>query len=190
WGAVPLDTAVASGNVAMVALLLERGAETSNAQVQVCDRGGFDIDMCTSLQYAQLKGHTKIARLLEQAEERELAKLGVRPPGAVPETPAAAVPASDVDQVPAANPRPRDHAYAIVVGIEQYQQKLPKADFAVHDAEIMGQYLNKVLGYPEENVVVLLNERATKTGIEKYVEAWLPDHVEKDDSVFVYFSGH
>ncbi|MFM8551357.1 MAG: caspase domain-containing protein, partial [Nitrospiraceae bacterium] len=98
--------------------------------------------------------------------------------------------ASDVDRVPSVLARARPHAYAIVVGIEQYQQKLPKADFAAHDAEVMGQYLSKVLGYPEENVVVLLNERATKTGIEKYVEAWLPDHVEEDDSVFIYYSGH
>lgn len=194
WGAVPLDTAVATGNVAMVSLLLERGAETSSAQVQVCDKGGFDIEMCTSLQYAQLKGNTKIVKLLEQAEERELARLGVRTPGgaesAAGASAAAAAPVSDVDRIPPASPKPREHAYAIVVGIEQYQQKLPKADFAAHDAEIVGQYLSQVLGYPEENVVVLLNERATKTGMEKYVEAWLPDHVEKDDTVFVYFSGH
>ncbi len=60
----------------------------------------------------------------------------------------------------------------------------------MHDAEIMGQYLTKALGYQEENVVVLLNERATKTSIEKYVEGWLFDRVEKDDSVFIYYSGH
>src|SRR5207249_4814128 len=30
----------------------------------------------------------------------------------------------------------------------------------------------------------------TRTDIEKYVEGWLPNHVEEDGSVFVYFSGH
>ena len=97
--------------------------------------------------------------------------------------------ASDVDVVPAI-PTSRQHAYAIVIGIEEYQQKLPKADYAAHDAEIMGQYLTKALGYQEENVVVLLNERATKTSMEKYVEGWLVDRVEKGDSVFIYYSGH
>jgi hypothetical protein len=193
WHGTPLDTAVSIGNVQIVQLLLQRGAETSNAQVQVCDKGGFDIDMCTSLQYAQLKGYTKIIRLLEHAEEKELAKLGVSPSGtlptpAKPETPA--VPISDVDRVPSSTGKAKAHAYAIVIGIEQYQQKLPRADFAAHDAEIMGHYLTNVLGYQEENVVVLLNERATKTGVEKYIEGWLPDHVEKDDSVFIYYSGH
>jgi hypothetical protein len=192
-GWVALDIAVSGGHVKMLQFLLENGAETNSGQVHVCDRGGFDIEMCTAIEYAKLKGNTKIVRILEQAEERELAKLGV-PSSSAPLTaaPLAAtvVPASDVDRVPSATARAKVHAYAIVIGIEQYQQKLPKADFAAHDAEIMGQYLSKVLGYQEENVVVLLNDRATKTGIEKYIEAWLPDHVEKDDSVFVYYSGH
>jgi len=96
---------------------------------------------------------------------------------------------SDVDIIPKALTS-RQHAHAIVIGVEEYQQKLPKADFAAHDAEIMGQYLVKALSYPEENVVVLLNDRATKTGIEKFIEGWLPDRVENGDSVFIYFSGH
>lgn len=54
----------------------------------------------------------------------------------------------------------------------------------------MSQYLTKALGYPEENAVVLRNDEATKTSIEKFVDGWLPSRVEKDDSVFIYFSGH
>ncbi len=99
-------------------------------------------------------------------------------------------PVSDVDTVPAQKTGQRKNAYAVVIGIEQYQQQLPRADFAAHDAQIMGRYLNATLGYAEEHVVVLLNDRATKNGVEKYIEGWLPDHVEAGDSVFVYFSGH
>ncbi|MFM8551358.1 MAG: ankyrin repeat domain-containing protein [Nitrospiraceae bacterium] len=77
WNMTPLDAAVGTGDVQMVQFLLERGAVTNNAQVQVCDSGGFDINMCTSLQYAKHTGNTKIARMLEYAEEKELAKLGV-----------------------------------------------------------------------------------------------------------------
>jgi hypothetical protein len=193
WQTTPLDAAVSSGNVQMVQLLLQRGAETSNAQVQVCDRGGFDIEMCTSLQFAQLKGYTKIIKLLEQAEERELAKLGV-PSSTAPATstaPAAfAAPPSDVDRPPSVKAKPNANAYAVVVGIETYRNKLPNADYAAHDARVIGDYLTMVMGYEEENVAVLLNERAAKTDIEKYVEHWLPKRVEPGASVFIYYSGH
>ena len=98
--------------------------------------------------------------------------------------------ASDVDRVPTAEEGTRLNAYAVVIGIAAYRDKLPRVDFADHDAQVMGQYLTKVMGYKEENVVVLLNEHAAKSDIEKYVERWLPDRVEKNSSVFIYYSGH
>lgn len=101
-----------------------------------------------------------------------------------------AVPSSDVDVVPVSLTPRKKPAYAVVVGIEQYRQNLPRADFADHDAKIMREYLVKRLGYAEENVVLLSNDHATKTDIEKYVEKWLPNRVDQGDSVFVYFSGH
>jgi hypothetical protein len=97
---------------------------------------------------------------------------------------------SDVDRVTITRPSAKKNAYAVVVGIESYRDNLPKADFAANDAKLMGEYLTKVLGYPEENVVVRLNANATRNDFEKYVESWLPNHVEKDGSVFIYFSGH
>ncbi len=100
------------------------------------------------------------------------------------------VPSSDVDSLPLLDPVPRTNAYAIVVGIETYRQQLPKADFAAHDARVVGEYLVGALGFLEENVVVLLDDRATKSDLEKYIEGWLPNRVEDGDSVFVYFSGH
>lgn len=100
------------------------------------------------------------------------------------------VPSSDVDVVPSGLTPRKKPAYAIVVGIEQYRQNLPRADFADHDARIVREYLVKVLGYSEENVVLLSNDQSTKSDLEKYVEKWLPNRVDQDDSVFVYFSGH
>lgn len=102
----------------------------------------------------------------------------------------ARVPASDVDTVPSVRAPFQQHAYAIVIGIDQYREKLPPADFADRDARLVGEYLTKVLGYSEENVVVRVNEKASKTDLEKYFEAWLPNNVEKDSSVFIYYSGH
>ena len=86
---------------------------------------------------------------------------------------------SDVDELPAIKAKLNKNAYAIVIGIEQYRQKLPKADYAVADAKIMAEYLTKVMGYPEENVVTLTNDRASLTDFIKYFEKWLPNNVEK-----------
>ena len=99
-------------------------------------------------------------------------------------------PISDVDELPAAKSKLNKNAYAIIIGIEQYRQKLPAADFATHDAQIMAEYLIKVMGYPDENVVVLINDKASKSDFDKYLGRWLSNNVEKDSTVFIYFSGH
>ncbi len=97
---------------------------------------------------------------------------------------------SDVDDLPQVQAKPNKNAYAIVIGVEKYRQKLPKADFAAHDAKVMAKYLTKIMGYPEENIVTLINDRALKSDLEKYLGKWLPNNVEKDSSVFIYYSGH
>ena len=99
-------------------------------------------------------------------------------------------PSSDVDRVPVRSGASKKNAYAIVIGIEQYREKLPKADFADRDAKLVGEYLTKVMGYPEENVVVRTNDKASMNDLAKYLESWLPNNVEKDSSVFIYYSGH
>ena len=97
---------------------------------------------------------------------------------------------ADVDELPVLSPRINKNAYAIVIGIENYRQKLPKADFAVNDALTVTNYLSKVMGYPEQNIITLTGEHAAKSDFEKYFEKWLWNNVEKDSVVFVYFSGH
>ena len=54
----------------------------------------------------------------------------------------------------------------------------------------MTEYLTKVMGYPEENVITLLNDRASNVDLVKYFEKWLHNNVEKSSSVFIYYSGH
>ncbi|MDE3224584.1 MAG: caspase family protein, partial [Nitrospirota bacterium] len=85
---------------------------------------------------------------------------------------------------------PQANRYAIVVGIEQYRERIPKAEFAVQDAKDMAQFLTRQGGYREENVIVRLNEQATKSDMEKYFEAWLKNNVDANSSLFIYFSGH
>ncbi len=95
---------------------------------------------------------------------------------------------SDVDEPPAASGLKRGHA--VIVGVERYRGNLPKADYAVSDAKTMARYAHAVLGYPEENIALLTGETATRSDLVKYLEKWLANRVEKDDEVFVYFSGH
>lgn len=97
---------------------------------------------------------------------------------------------SDIDELPASKVQTRPNSYAIVIGIERYRQQLPDADFALNDSRTVTNYLTGVMGYPEENMVVLNNDHAAKSDFEKYFEKWLPNHVDSGASVFVYFSGH
>ncbi|MBW2570519.1 MAG: caspase family protein, partial [Deltaproteobacteria bacterium] len=95
---------------------------------------------------------------------------------------------SDIDELPAIISEPRKNAYAVVIGIENYRS-LPKSDYSGKDAALVKSYL-KVLGYPERNIDVITDEKATRTDIEKSLEAWLPNRAKKDSTVIVYFSGH
>ncbi|MEW6542885.1 MAG: caspase family protein [Nitrospirota bacterium] len=86
--------------------------------------------------------------------------------------------------------RVKANRYAIVMGIEQYRERIPKADFAVQDAKDVAQFLTAQAGYREENVILRLNEQATKSDMEKYFEAWLKNNVDANASLLIYFSGH
>jgi len=97
---------------------------------------------------------------------------------------------SDVDVIPRFKGKNNKNSYAVVIGIEEYRQNLPKAEFATNDAQTISEYLTKGLGYPEENVIMLLNDRASNVDLAKYFEKWLPNNVEAGSSVFIYFSGH
>ena len=172
WGGVALHKAVEGGHPEVVQMLL-----THDAYVNVKDDKGL-----TPIDLAWSKGRASLVQFLEQAAAK-------RPASSLP-IPRPALQRSDVDGPISGKAQPRPNAYALVVGVETYRNNLPKADYAAQDAKIMGEYLTNVMGYQAQNVAVLLNERAAKTDIEKYIEHWLPNHVEPDAAVFVYFSGH
>lgn len=92
---------------------------------------------------------------------------------------------------PASAVKPKDHAYAVIIGVEDYRD-LPKVDYAKRDAEMVKTYLTKALGYREQNVVMLLNDRVTRSDIAARLETWLPKQVgdNTDAEVFVYYAGH
>ena len=97
---------------------------------------------------------------------------------------------ADVDTVPLFKPKIKDNAYAVVIGIESYRNNLPAVDFARRDAEKVREYLINAFGYREEHIQLLLDERATRSDLETYLETWLPNNLDKDGEVFIYYSGH
>jgi len=181
--ATPIYIAACKGNVKMVKLLLDYGADVSLVH----------YDKKTPLKIAQEQNQAAIVRILKAAEEKQYKDIQPSDDKVVrPSTESLAVSSakSDIDEVPAIKAKPNKNAYAIVIGIENYRQKLPKADFATSDANLMSEYLTKVMGYPEENVVLLTNDKALQSDLTKYFEKWLHNNVEKDSTVFIYYSGH
>lgn len=110
-------------------------------------------------------------------------------PAAAPR-PAPAV-ATDVDAPPAAKTPADPDAYAVVIGVEKYRgDGIPKVDFAARDAETVKRYLVESMGFDAANVVLLRDERATKTDLEKHLGPWLKNRVNAKSRVFVYYAGH
>lgn len=206
---VLLTDAARTGDIGLARDLIDKGAEVDKT-------GQFGV---TALAYAATGEHRDIAKLLlEKGADIDLAMEGcarfkqpyqarckkvlaelkagkdqlqpARPASIESPRGDARVVKSDVDELPALKTTPNKNAYAIVIGIENYRQKLPRADFATSDAKLVSEYLIRVMGYPEENIVTLLDDRASYVDLAKYFEKWLPDNVEKDSAVFIYYSGH
>ena len=84
------------------------------------------------------------------------------------------------------------NTYAIIIGISQYENKgIKSLDYAHRDAEIFAEYLKSKSGgpVPEENIVLLQNEKATDAAIYDALQN-LKDICKPNDRVFFYFSGH
>ncbi|HWF60206.1 MAG TPA: caspase family protein [Nitrospira sp.] len=98
----------------------------------------------------------------------------------------------DADLTPPLTRMPlQQHAYAVIIGVENYRD-LPMVDYATRDVEWVKKYLITSLGYQEQNVVMLVNDRVTRSQLEARFERWLPTQVKNqtDAEVFVYYAGH
>ena len=73
---------------------------------------------------------------------------------------------------------------AVVIGIEGYQS-LPKSDYSFDDAKLVKDYI-KALGFKERNIELLLDERATKSAIEKVIKTWFPNKAKVESRGFIY----
>ena len=205
----PLVLAAGNGRTEVVKLLLDRGADMNRVKfggdtplmwaahhghastVRIFLERGADADQAVGKLNSSSNRLDKAgAALIEKIrdERGKLAQAG-RTDGGKRERAGHIPHSSGVESVPPAiMAEPRDDTYAIVIGIENYRS-LPKSDYSGRDATLMKAYL-KALGYQERNIEFLTDEKATKTDLEKSLEAWLPNRVKQGGTVFVYFSGH
>lgn len=79
--------------------------------------------------------------------------------------------------------------YLLVIGIENYHEgSFAKVSFAEKDAtEFIGAFIS--LGYPKEDCILLINDRATKTTILNNVSK-IVDKLNETDRIIFYFAGH
>jgi hypothetical protein len=97
----------------------------------------------------------------------------------------------DVDTPPQTAAKADPDAYAVVIGVERYRQAgIPAVDFAASDARAMYSYLTTSMGFDPRNVVLLTDDQATKTDLEKNLGSWLKNRVGPQSRVFVYYAGH
>ena len=81
-------------------------------------------------------------------------------------------------------------AVAIIIGVETYEDTFP-AKFAKNDAQMFKGFANKVLGIPNNNIKILINEEARKNDTKKTLIKWLPNKVKENISdVYLFYSGH
>ena len=84
---------------------------------------------------------------------------------------------------------PDKHKWALVIAIEKYRKTVP-VQFAENDANDMKVFLTARAGVPEENVVTLMNENATKADIEVVLKDRLRGMLREGDTLYVYYAGH
>jgi uncharacterized caspase-like protein/peptidoglycan/xylan/chitin deacetylase (PgdA/CDA1 family) len=84
-------------------------------------------------------------------------------------------------------------SWAIVVGVDSYL-KWPRLQYAVRDAEGVGQALVQKFGFAPDHVITLKNEQATRRGIlaafHDLVGHGGTTGLQPNDRVFVFFAGH
>lgn len=94
---------------------------------------------------------------------------------------------SDVDSPRYRLPE-RAEDFAIIAGVEKYSA-LPAASYAENDARAVYAHV-QALGVPARNIALLTGEQATRSGLVKNLERWLPQNVGENSTVYFFWSGH
>lgn len=80
-----------------------------------------------------------------------------------------------------------EHSYALIIGINDYNNGISSLKTAVSDATEIARILETEHGY---TVTLLLNEAATLSELRRVLEIELPQQIQKGDRFLFYFAGH
>lgn len=180
------------GNPSIIRLLLEHGADPTIKNSGPNGTSAYDNGM----HYRELDNspHIKEVRsLLAAANEKHRQEEAAREapvdaPAIAAPSPRAAAPVDLPRLIPAFHASEAKDDYAIVVGIENYGD-LPAATNAERDADTAAAFI-RALGVPDRNIILIKGTKATRTGLVKNLETWLPNNVTPKSRVYFYFSGH
>ena len=88
--------------------------------------------------------------------------------------------------------RPKPRLFALVIGISKYAFKqFSDLPGAVPDANEVVNWLITDLQVPRNQVSLITDEAASRTGIISALEAFRPDsHIQQGDPIFIYYTGH
>lgn len=78
---------------------------------------------------------------------------------------------------------------ALIIGINKYISVSP-LEYAVNDAVEVKQILIDELKFSPENIIILLDEEATRNNILKAFHNFTQDHVNLDERIIIYYAGH
>lgn len=158
------------------------------AKIKILRHGEMqkELTLSVSLWSAVTEGHSLIARIVAKRRAGgDDAVVKLQPSQAPAPT------QEDVESPPVSTTPANPEAYAVVIGIERYRQAgLPPAEYAVRDAQSIYAYLTRAMGFDPKNVVLLQNDQAAKSDLDKYLGRWLKNRVTKQSRVFIYYSGH
>lgn len=103
-------------------------------------------------------------------------------------SPAATTTAAVLPPAGAVVAAPQPTSYALVIGISEYRD-IPGAPGAAADAQAFAQVLSKTYSISPSKMKVLVNERATRTDINKQLR-WIHDVAPAGSRIYFFFSGH
>ena len=183
-GQTPLMQAAYMGQTQTVEFLLSKGADIN-----------FKTRAGTALSHAAFQGHESLVRLLldrgakADGTAADAADAGgFQPVARIIRGRITAQQAVKPVEVPKAAAQPRPNDYALVIGISRYDQGAVGSAMAEKDAEAVKKHL-LTLGFPEDNVALLMGRRANRGNIVARSEEWLAQKASTDSTVVFYFSG-